>query len=131
MLGSRAGAGDQEHEGKGCKSRRRNQRHEAERGHDRADRQQPAFAEPLGEQAGRHLGGGERARIAGLEDAGRRERQAELRLPDRQQDEDHVREAVVQEMDRAGGREHRPPPASLVVLDYGPGSGEHGADLRL
>ena len=80
---------------------------------------------------GRHLGGGERARIAGLEDAGRRERQAELRLPDRQQDEDHVREAVVQEMGRAGGREHGPPPAPLVVLDYGPGSGEHGADLRL
>jgi hypothetical protein len=117
MLDARAGAGDQQQECQRREAAGDSERHEAEPRDRSADHQQRALAEPFGEQPGRDLGRGERARVAGLEDAGRGQRQAELGLPDRQQHEDHVREPVVQEVSRAGRGEHRAPTAALIVLD--------------
>src|SRR5262249_30625720 len=81
-------------------------RDEAERRGRGAERQEPALAEALGEEAGRNLERRHTARVCGADQADLRKRETELARPEWEEDVERLREAVVQEMDRRRGDEN-------------------------
>src|SRR5262249_14584612 len=116
MLDARAQAGHQE-EGRQREHPARGRRNgQIPEGRDRGpDHEEPPLAPALGEEAGRDLGERHARRVHGFEDADGGERELELRRPEREEDVEDVREAVVEDVserrrdqDRGRGRDRRP-----------------------
>src|SRR5437867_1410058 len=101
------GAGDeQQHEERG-KAAGPARRDEAQRRHRGAEGQDPPLTDALGEEACRDLERRHAAGVRGADEADLREREAELARPQRQEDVERLREAVMQEVDGGRGEEHR------------------------
>jgi len=83
-------------------------RDEAERRGGRARREQPGLAPALREETGRDLERGHAVAVGRAQQADLRKGEAELPRPDREEDVEDVREAVVDEVRAAGGTEHGP-----------------------
>ncbi len=75
----------------------------------RSASEEAPLAPSLGEESRRDLGRRHRPRIKRFDQADLGQRQRELRLPERQQEIDRIRESVVQEMGPAARAERRPP----------------------
>ena len=107
MLHAGSEPGDQEHEQQGEEATGQTGDDEPARRDRRPRGEQTPLAPPLGEQPRGNLECGHAAAVGGPDDADLCEGQPELARPDRQEHVEDVRESVVDEVDAAGGGQHR------------------------
>ena len=117
MLRARSGAGKRKSCAKGQQSAGTSSQYVAQRGETRADGKDRAATQPLGDPHGGDL---QSCHDPGVDATQQRQRgvsEAELPLPDRQQDVDQVGEAIVQSMSDPGDQKRASRTAARRDLD--------------